>query len=227
MGKFKATRESCVLSSYIYLLNIATKQYKDGDLPISAKSIFQQYVIFYRNLRPTLQSGKDLTKWLQTWNNMWYIHYNKECEKIEKLYYPTSSISNITGQTLEFLTSIMLHFYCIEEMKNISGYQHLEEFHNYLMQNNILDTSDAVVVDTKKYGSSETIENCRLIDLLQQKKDSLLLALYKHDGYGNHSIVIGCDNNQFFKIDPNVGRREKYKWDNEIKEYIQFNVIGR
>lgn len=213
---FKSSRQSCVLTSYTHLLNTLCGS------SFSPSEIFNLYNRYFQGLHAEKEvSGEDLIKWLEKKHNDWYVSYPDDCEKIKNSYSNKYKVSNYKGTVRELLSSILLHYHCQVLSKNVSGYTHLSEFHNYLCTKNdykkILKHVEVYKVVTR----NEPIDLDGVKIAIEESINTAVLFLIN-----GHSIMVKYNGSKFIKINPNYGVEEEVRWEEIVpNECIIFKHI--
>lgn len=229
MDTFVAKRESCVLTSYTHLLN-----HLKGKEDYTPSQIFLAYSHYFREMHQN--KNIDAKALVAFGRGLWnYPAYQEDYNKIERSYTPSYKLSNYKKTVRELLSSIMLHYHCMDSANGISGYEQIKNFNERLSQN---DSKDVVKIQIENvayvdscYGRGDSVNVDKVTRLLKDQNSSTkaMLALYKVPNSPHaHSIMIYYEGDKFHKIDPNKGYVEDCEMNNvQIDEYIIFENKAR
>lgn len=226
---FRATKESCILTSLAYLLNyIANKQ---GDIAPTVESVFWTYIEYYRHTHmDNGLSGKKLVDWAKG-RSFSKKQFPIESKKIEKDYKNTFPGYNHIGKSCaELLSTIMLHWVCAEENHSCNqgtgkrGYDEVLDFLNYCKINEkykeLLNNVEIVGHKTSKI-SKYNLE----VETFLSNEDTIGLVLYSAQR-GSHSICIYKQGENYIVRDPNKDKISNIDLGTiDIREYIMIKLV--
>lgn len=227
--KFTSSRESCVLTSYDFLINYAAQQVGINQT-ISPSEIYNSYNRYFQQLHEgETITGATIIDWLKNSGlKGWYNQYKNDCEKIGKSYTNTYKVSDYKRTVRELCSSILFHYHCIYLKQGISGYQHLLDFHRYLIKSHKIFKNVELKVINRSFGQDNSIDIEVLKSQLLSNSDYLLLLLYQTNS-GCHSIFVYTRGNSFYQQDPNIGEETSFDWQKvTAKEYVvfQYSLVG-
>lgn len=226
--KFKASRESCILTSYDFLINYAAQQVgiKQSISPSEIYNLYNRY-FQYLHTEETI-TGECLINWLKNSDlNNWYKEHPKECEKIGKSYTNTYKLSNYNSAVRELCSSILLHYHCIYLEHGISGYRHLLDFHQHLIKSHKIFKDVELIVIDQSFWKDNSIDIEMIKSKLLSNPSYSLLLLYQMNS-GNHSIFVYSRDNSFYQQDPNIGEETSFDWQKiTVKEFIIFQYAKK
>ncbi len=228
---FQATKESCILTSlgyvFQYIANtrgIAIPKFED---------VFWTYIEYFRHSHPENGlSGKKLIDWAKG-KSFSKQHFPIESKKIRDNYrhnYP-GYINCINDSDAELLSTIMLHWVCSEENKDLNqksgkrGYEEVIDFWNYCKtQDKYKDLLAST--DTFAHKANKDINYNSEVEAYFTNENMVGLILYPMSRE-KHSICIYQQEKNFIKRDPNDKQVNFIDLGAlNITEYIIFEVHG-
>lgn len=222
---FKQSGDVCVLASYYFVLYYYKMLETGEGFEINALfEIYEKYIkkeLNENNSFPTL-SEKILCLGEKIKN------VKEEAKEIQK--------ENIQRLYENFI-SLLFHFYCQDVRKKegnggIRGYQHINEFNEFLNQNkNHYTLVSALNIKSSEYKLKPIARAYEIInDHLSESEHNLAMIVYQ-SGTGKHSIMIAKNKNEIIYRDSNFNNLTTdkasfdFKFNNQaqISEYILFN----
>lgn len=221
---FIASRDSCVLSSYMYALNM--NNVEDAN---SANVVFLAYIKYFRELHT---DGVYVSKLIEYAKDDWNkTQYGDDFGKIVKSYTHKYKVSNYGDTVRELLSTIMLHYHCKKEANNLSGYKHLCEFNDRLLQDNAVSAlgvkSNLQVIECYDGQGHAISDNSNVEKYIVGHANRCALILYFPVGnLMAHSVLVYIKGNTYYMIDPNKGVPEVFDFSTiQIIEYLIFEPI--
>lgn len=224
---FQATKESCVLTSLGYAFNyIANVQRLKAP---NVEEVFLSYIEYYRKThKDNGLSGKKLIDWARD-KAFSKKNFPKDSKKIENMYNPAYNFEHIGNSSIELLSTIMLHWVCQFENKEINngtgkrGYDEIIDFWNFCKT----DVKFKDLLANVEIGGHKTSLNENYTSEVAQhlsSGDALGIALYPLDGAG-HSILVYRAGDEYIARNPTKKSVEVIDIESlEIREYIIFHI---
>lgn len=227
---FRATKESCVLTSLGYLFNYIANM---RGLPApKLETIFWTYIEYYReNHNDNGLSGKKLVGWAQDHHKKFSKTYFKdESRRIEDCYrnkFP--GYAHIGESCAELLSTLMLHWVCSEENYSCNqgtgkrGYDEIFDFWDYCKTH---DKYKEILADVEIIGHQTSLSNNYNLEVEKSLSNAGTIGMVLYPTLReSHSICIYRQGENYIVRDPNETKIGSINIGSiTITEYIIFKI---